>query len=130
MKNKKLLFTAILMGLSTQAFADVKNLTNNNPDSPQQEAGYPGLSYPRPMKKEDNKAIDLNNLLSNQILEKGKAANSSDVKEMRRQALQEIAGALGASGGLSFRTKQIKEEVDCYATDLDKLYDFKKNHYR
>lgn len=126
MKNKKLLFTAILMGLSTQAFADVKNLTNNNPDSPQQEAGYPGLSYPRPMKKEDNKAIDLNNLLSNQILEKGKAANSSGVKEMRRQALQEIAGALGASGGLSFRTNQIKEEVDCYATDLDKLYDFKK----
>ena len=45
---------------------------------------------------------------------------------MRRQALQEIAGALGASGGLSFRTNQIREEVDCYAVELDKLYDFKR----
>lgn len=126
MKNKKLLFTAILMGLSAQAFADVKNLTNNNPDNPQQEAGYPGLSYPRPLNKEENKAMDLNGLLSSQILERGKNANSSEVKEMRRQALQEIAGALGASGGLAYRTNQIKAEVDCYATDLDKLYDFKK----
>lgn len=127
MKKTKLLFSAILMGLSVQSFADVNTLLINNPNTTeQQQVGYPGLNYPKPMNKEENKAIELNSLLSNQILERGKVAQSKDVSEMRRQALQEIAGALGASGGLAFRTNQIKTEVDCYAADLDKLYDFKK----
>lgn len=127
MKKTKLLFSAMLMGLSVQSFADVNTLLINNPGTTdQQQVGYPGLNYPKPMNKEENKAIELNSLLSNQILERGKVAQSKDVSEMRRQALQEIAGALGASGGLAFRTNQIKTEVDCYAADLDKLYDFKK----
>lgn len=127
MKKTKLLFSAMLMGLSVQSFADVNTLLINNPGTTeQQQVGYPGLNYPKPMSKEENKAIELNSLLSNQILERGKVAQSKDVSEMRRQALQEIAGALGASGGLAFRTNQIKTEIDCYAADLDKLYDFKK----
>ncbi len=127
MKKTKLLFSAILMGLTAQSFADVNTLAINNPGvTEQQQVGYPGLNYPKPMKKEESKAIELNSLLSNQILERGKTAASKEVSEMRRQALQEIAGALGASGGLSFRTNQIREEVDCYAVELDKLYDFKR----
>lgn len=127
MKKTKLLFSAMLMGLSVHSFADVNTLLNNNPGTTEQaQVGYLGLNYPKPMNKDSNQAMDLNSLLSNQILEQGKVAQSPDVSEMRREALQEIAGALGASGGLAFRTNQIKKEVDCYATQLDKLYDFKK----
>lgn len=126
MKKTKILLSTVLMGLSIQSFADVNTLSINNPGTVQQEVGYPGLTYPKPIKNDEIKANQLDALLSNQILERGKTANSKEVSEMRRQALQEIAGALGSSGGLSFRTSQIKTEVDCYAVDLDKLYDFKK----
>lgn len=127
MKKTKLLLSTLLMGLSVQSFADVNNLIINNPDtSEQQRIGYLGLNYPKPINKEENKAMELNSLLSNQILERGKVAQSKDVSEMRRQALQEIASALGSSSGLASRTNQIKAEVDCYSVDLDKLYDFKK----
>lgn len=125
MKKTKLLFSAILAGLSAQSFADVNTLVMNNPGSTQ-EVGYPGLSYPKPIKKEANPAIALDTLLSNKILEQGKSANSTEVSEMRRQALQEIAGALGSSSGLSFRTNEIKAEIDCYAVELDNLYNFER----
>ena len=126
MKKTKLLFSAILLGITTQSFADVNTLANNNPGSVQETPSYPGLNYPKPLAKDVKNAVALDSLLSNQILERGKAAQTKDVSEMRRTALQEIAGALGASGGLAFRTNQIKQEVDCYADELDKLYDFKK----
>lgn len=128
MKKTKLLFSAILMGLSAQSFADTNTMIVNNPtiNQQQQEVGYPGLNYPQPLKRESMKATDLDSLLSNKILERGKMANSKDISEMRRQALQEIAGALGSSGGLSFRTSQIKTDIDCYSVELDKLYNFQK----
>lgn len=126
MKKTKLLFSAILLGITSQSFADVNTLANNNPGSVQETPSYPGLNFPKPLNKDNKNAVALDALLSNQILEKGKAAQTKDVSEMRKTALQEIAGALGASGGLAFRTNQIKQEVDCYADQLDKLYDFKK----
>jgi defect-in-organelle-trafficking protein DotC len=126
MKKIKLLFSTMLIGLNMQSFADVNKIFTNNYGSNVQQVSYSGLNYPQPLNKEENNIMELNSLLSNQILEKGKNAKSKEVSEMRIQALQEIGGALGASGGLVFRMNQIKTELDRYAADLDKLYDFKK----
>jgi defect-in-organelle-trafficking protein DotC len=91
---------------------------------------YPGLNYPKPevdnTLKQQNPAPTLDQLLSSQITAEGAAANKSEVSEMRRQAIVEIASALGASGGLAYRMGQIRKDVDAQATQLDQLFDFTK----
>jgi defect in organelle trafficking protein DotC len=91
---------------------------------------YPGLNYPKPdidaTLKQQNPAPTLDQLLSNQITSEGAAANKSEVSEMRRQAIVEIASALGSSGGLAYRMGQIRKDVDAQAGQLDQLFDFTK----
>lgn len=93
---------------------------------------YPGVNYPKPQVDEQesklysNPAPQLDQLLSNRIKEEGAAAQKAEISEMRRQALVDIASALGSSGGLAFRMNQIKAEVNQNAANLDRLFDFSK----
>lgn len=95
---------------------------------------YPGLNFPQPEVNNPKPSVDgtdrsapsLNDLLSNRIKERGSAAQKSDVSEMRRQAIVDIASALGASGGLASRMAEIRNEVNQNAYRLDSLYDFTK----
>ena len=50
MKKTKLLFSAILLGITSQSFADVNTLANNNPGSVQETPSYPGLNFPKTIK--------------------------------------------------------------------------------
>jgi defect-in-organelle-trafficking protein DotC len=127
-KTKNLLLTAILVGLSSQVFAqDVSTLIANNPNVKNIEVNdYPGVNFPQPIIHSNKKTMNLDELLSNTLTERGAAAQKTDVSELRKQAINEIASALGASGGLAFRTAQIKKEIDAYGSQLDILYDFGK----
>jgi defect-in-organelle-trafficking protein DotC len=88
---------------------------------------YPGLNYPQPqMQTQNQPSMGLNQLLSENITAQGAAAAKGDISELRRQAIVEIAYALGSSGGLSERMKQIKIDIDRRASELDRIFDFSK----
>ena len=107
---------------------------------------YPGLNYPKPdvdretavnsmnnptdsgdkAKGYSNPAPTLDQLLSNQITAQGAAADKDKVSEIRRQALVELASELGSSGGLAYRMREIRKEVDAQSATLDQLFDFNK----
>jgi defect-in-organelle-trafficking protein DotC len=88
-------------------------------------AGFGGLSYPQPMESSKNEVPGINELMSSQITS-GQIANKDNVTEMRKEALREIAGQLGASNGLAYRMRELKIETDVKAAELDKLFDFSK----
>lgn len=125
MKNlKKILILSVLSVAMNAVYAI-------EPDKIQPDSNivsYPGLTYPQPKANsvDTNSSMGLNELLSDNITLAGAAAAKAEVSEMRRQAITEIAYALGSSGGLSARMSQIKAEVNSYASQLDKLFDFSK----
>lgn len=88
---------------------------------------YSGLSYPKPQvdNMTTDKVVEMNDLMADKI-GGSQASKKEDVSEMRRQALTEIASALGASGGLSYRMRQLKADVNSRALELDRMYDFSK----
>jgi len=88
---------------------------------------YLGLSFNQSTEQQENeiKINDLNDLLSNQIISKS-IKNENSVTEIRKDALKEIAGALGASSGLAYKMKHLKKETDENAARLDKIFDFSK----
>lgn len=108
--TKKLLMSAILAGFASTSFA---------------QNAYPGLSYPQPKVSNTPTAASVDELLSSRITNKDDAAKN-EVGEMRRQAIVEVATALGASAGLSSRMKQIRAEVDSNSSKLDRTFDFSK----
>jgi len=87
--------------------------------------GYAGLSYPEPRVEATEKVNSLNDLMSTQITAT-QVKNKDEVSEMRKEAIKEIAGSLGASTGLAFRMNQLKQETNLRAIELDQLYDFSK----
>lgn len=126
MKNKKIILS-ILMAFSVNVYADISSLESGNPtkSSIKQVSEFEGLSYPQPMVSNNKTPLKLDDLLSSKI-SSNKDTQKSTVNGMRKDALQEIALSLGASGGLAYRTNQIKTEVNCYSDKLDAIFDFKK----
>lgn len=110
MNKFKLTITLASMLVSTQLFA---------------QSSFPGLSYPKPdvNKSQAVQNSTLEDLLSAKIATPEKT-KKSEVSEMRRQALTEIASALGASSGLSYRMKERRIEIDAIAANLDQTFDF------
>ena len=90
---------------------------------------YLGINYPQPDAQEKkyesiSKSYGINDLLSNNIERTGKTLADSKVSEMRRSAIEELAGSLGSSSGLQSRMNEIKLDVDKNARELDSIYDF------
>lgn len=112
MKKIKLTLLASATLLSTQLFA---------------QSTYPGLSYPKPQVNNSTptQVTTLDDLLSSKIVSPDNA-KKSEVSEMRRQAITEIADALGASGGLAYRMRERRIEIDALANQFDKTFDFSK----
>lgn len=70
------------------------------------------------------KATSLEDLMSNKIEQTGEAAKKSQVSEMRRAALVEVATNLGTTNGLQFRMEEKQKEVNASATKFDEMFDF------
>jgi defect in organelle trafficking protein DotC len=89
---------------------------------------YPGLSYPQPIINDAKQvhATPLNDLLSSKITSSAEAKATEGVSEMRKQALEEIASALGSTSGLAFRMKEIRDDVEKNSDKLDRYFDFKQ----
>lgn len=87
---------------------------------------YPGLNYPQPLGTRGHSSMGLNDLLSDGVTSAGAAAAKGDISELRRQAIIEIAYALGSSGGLAQRMKEIKQDIDNRGAELDAIFDFSK----
>lgn len=104
-----LLFTVML---STQVFA---------------QSSYPGLNYPQPeaSRNKVTQVSSLEDLLSNKITSK-ENIKKNEVSELRKQAIVEIATALGSSGGLSYRMREKRIELDAIASQMDTTFDFTK----
>jgi defect in organelle trafficking protein DotC len=111
MKMLKLSLLASLM-LSTQVFA---------------QSSFPGLNYPQPdvAKTKAAQSSSMDDLLSGRITSK-ENNKKSEVSELRKQAIVEIATALGSSGGLAHRMKERRIELDTVADDMDRTFDFTK----
>lgn len=111
MKKIKLSLVCSLI-LSTQVFA---------------QSSYPGLNHPQPevSKNKVAQVSSLDDLLSNKITSK-ENIKKNEVSELRRQAIVEIATALGSSGGLSYRMREKRIELDAIATQMDQTFDFTK----
>ena len=111
MKMLKLSLLVSLM-LSTQVFA---------------QSSFPGLNYPQPdvNKTKAQQSSSMDDLLSGKITSK-ENNKKSEVSELRKQAIVEIATALGSSGGLAHRMKERRIELDTLAQDMDKTFDFTK----
>ena len=111
---KKVLALGILTCVINAAYAD----------------GYPGINFPSQDNKEpiakgySNPAPQLDQLLSDSVRQDSNK-QKEEVSEMRRQALIEIASALGASGGLASRMNEIKLDVNRNAARLDSIFDFR-----
>lgn len=88
---------------------------------------YPGLNFPKPQidNMQTGKSVKMEDLMSSKISSSG-ALNKDEVSEMRKQALVEIASAIGASAGLNSKMQEYKLEVDKKAAELDRLFDFSK----
>ena len=88
------------------------------------QSHYPGLTHPT-QKTFEKDVPSLNSLLSSGI-----SANpdikKSEVSDMRRSAIEEIATSLGASGGLSNRMRERRAELEVNAAQLDQIFDFSK----
>lgn len=111
MKSLKLTMVATAMLLSTQAFA---------------QTTYPGLNYPQPdvgSKGQINQEVEMKDILSGGIVS---SAIEDSIPQLKRQALEEVATALGASAGLSNRMKERRMEIEANAASLDAVFDFKK----
>lgn len=97
--------------LSTQAFA---------------QTTYPGLNYPQPSIGSSGKVtqeVELKDIMSSGILT---TAIEDSIPQLKRQALEEVATALGASAGLSNRMKERRIEIEANSASLDALFDFRK----
>ncbi len=111
MKSLKLTMVATAMLLSTQAFA---------------QTTYPGLNYPQPdvgSKGQINQEVEMKDILSGGI---ASSAIEDSIPQLKRQALEEVATALGASAGLSNRMKERRMEIEANSASLDSVFDFKK----
>jgi defect-in-organelle-trafficking protein DotC len=122
-KIKKVLILSMLACTIGSAYAGDTLKEDSNVVS------YPGVNY-YPQQQlsttSNGSSLGLNSLLSDGLTAKGAAAARGDISEMRSQAITEIAFALGSSGGLAERMKQIKLEIDGHASELDRLFDFSK----
>lgn len=111
MKSLKLTMVATAMLLSTQAFA---------------QTTYPGLNYPQPdvgSRGQINQEVEMKDILSGGI---ASSAIEDSIPQLKRQALEEVATALGASAGLSNRMKERRMEIEANSASLDAVFDFKK----
>lgn len=113
MKNKKIfklsLLSSVLLGISC--------LTSAQP------IGYAGLSYPIVSSEGNKNIVNQEDLMSSQLDAKN-IKNKEDVSEIRKEAIKEVAGSLGASSGLNYRMNELRKEVNFKSIDLDKIYDF------
>lgn len=111
MKMLKLSLLVSLM-LSTQVFA---------------QSAFPGLNYPQPDVNNNkvSQISSMDDLLSSKITSK-ENREKNEISELRRQAIVEIATALGSSGGLSHRMRERRIELDKEASSMDKTFDFTK----
>jgi len=91
------------------------------------QSAFPGLNYPQPdvNKNKATQSVSMDDLLSGRITSK-ENAKKSEVSELRKQAIVEIATALGTSGGLSYRMKERRMELDTVAAQMDSTFDFTK----
>ena len=128
MKNNKKIKLSIIAG----AILNICMLTNVQAQvqalSKKEVVGYSGLSYPAQQYQNNlelEKVQNISDLMSNKIggtQPKGK----DEVSEMRKEAIKEVAGSLGASGGLGFRMNELRKEVNIKSLELDALFDFSK----
>jgi defect-in-organelle-trafficking protein DotC len=125
MKNKKMnkltVVAAVVLNMGAFGAANAQIVAK------QPVAGYSGLGYPEPQQTQlANKNVPgLANLMSSQITA-DQVKDKESVSEMRKEALREVAGQLGASSGLAFRMNQLKRETDLKSVQLDTLFDFTK----
>lgn len=111
LKLGKIALTVSLIGLSQFSMAQT----------------YSGLNYPKPEidQKTTKKPVGLEDLMASVVTSQA-GSTKEEVSAMRRQAIVEIASALGASAGLNYRMQQLKADVDNRAFELDALFDFRK----
>lgn len=123
-KVKKILLLSILSSMVMTTYAAQPEKIKEDG----QITNYPGLSYPQPQinRSSQDSGIAINDLLSEKITASGAAAAKESVSVMRRDAISEIAFALGSSGGLAQRMKEIKKEIDVRANEFTQLFDFSK----
>ena len=91
------------------------------------QSSYPGLNYPQPSVN-DNKVqqlVSMDDLLSAKIASTENAKKSA-VSELRKQAIIEIATALGTSSGLAYRIRERRIELDKISGQMDATFDFTK----
>lgn len=90
---------------------------------------YLGLGYPLPQvnqkNQEDKNIPTLQDLLSSHI-DQTEQAKESQVSEIRRKGIIDVASALGASAGLAYRMKQLQAKIDQHSNELDQVFNFKK----
>jgi defect in organelle trafficking protein DotC len=123
MKNNKMFKLSVMTGIMLTVFAaNAQNMSSNTPN-----VGYSGLSFPQPQidQNNNNRVNEINDLMSAKITA-NQLKNKDDVSEMRKDAIREVAGSLGASSGLAFRMDELKKETNLRAIELDNLYDFSK----
>ena len=85
-------------------------------------AQFLGLTVNKEEPKAEAKVENLDDLLSSKISQE--AQKKDEVSEMRRQALEDMASALGSTAGLNYRMNEIRKEVDKKALDLDQRFNF------
>jgi defect-in-organelle-trafficking protein DotC len=119
MKNTKIIKLTVVAAVVLNIGAANAQIVPKQP-----VVGYSGLAYPQPMENQKSVA-GLDSLLSEQITS-GQIKDKDSVSEMRKEAIKEIAGSLGASSGLAFRMNQLRRETDERANELDRLFDFTK----
>ncbi len=118
-KNNKIKF-----GLIAGVLLNV-GIVNAQIVQPTPVVGFGGLQYPQPRGVVTNDVPEMSSMMSASITS-GQIDNKDNVTEMRKEALREIAGQLGASTGLAYRMRELKIETDIKAAELDKLFDFSK----
>ena len=116
----------IISLIATNAYASTDAEKLESLKKQKEEVSYSGINYPQPLVNGSEKTSSLSDLLSDKITVNSNGSNKSDISEMRSDAIIEIAYALGSSGGLVHRTKEIKQQIDSQAVNLDKLFDFSK----
>lgn len=68
--------------------------------------------------------ITINDLMASNIGNQVSASKTSDVSEIRREALQQAAATVGAQAGLLARAKETNAMLENEATNLDRIFDF------
>lgn len=107
------------------ALAIVSLISIANVNAQEVHSSFLGLNYGK-NSGVTTKATNLEDLLSNKIEQTGEIAKKSQVSEMRKAALIEVATNLGTTNGLQYRMEQKQREVNENAEEFDRIFDFTK----